>query len=113
MKYKGEWGTVYIEYWLIESVDEVCRQLECGVAIDAPRGSYFGPRLGPIWFLYVSCESREVESTLSLSECVHIDFKNYNDTFSHDQDIGAVCSGKACLIWEGFPVGNTSVSFTE
>ena len=113
MKYKGEWGTVYIEYWLIESVEEVCRQLECGVAIDAPRGSYFGPRLGPIWFLYVSCESREVESTLSLSECVHIDFKNYNDTFSHDQDIGAVCSGKACLIWEGFPVGNTSVSFTE
>ncbi|XP_045021216.1 antigen WC1.1-like [Bubalus bubalis] len=97
MKYKGEWGTVYIEYWLIESVEEVCRQLECGVAIDAPRGSYFGPRLGPIWFLYVSCESREVESTLSLSECVHIDFKNYNDTFSHDQDIGAVCSGSVRL----------------
>ncbi|NP_001268841.1 WC1 isolate CH149 precursor [Bos taurus] len=97
MKYKGEWGTVYTEYWLIESIEVVCRRLECGVAIDAPRGSYFGPRLGPIWFLYVSCESREVESTLSLSECVHIDFKNYNDTFSHDQDIGAVCSGSVRL----------------
>ena len=102
-KYKGEWGTVYTEYWLIAGVEEVCRQLECGVAIDAPRGSYFGPRLGPIWFLYDSCESREDESTLTLYECVHVHFKNYNDTFSHDQDIGAVCSGKACLVWEGIP----------
>ncbi|XDA75052.1 hypothetical protein R6Z07_005335 [Ovis aries] len=96
-KYKGEWGTVYSEYWLIAGVEEVCRQLECGVAIDAPRGSYFGPRLGPIWFLYISCESREDESTLTLYECVHVHFKNYNDTFSHDQDIGAVCSGSVRL----------------
>ncbi|XP_061274005.1 antigen WC1.1-like [Bos javanicus] len=96
-KYKGEWGTVYTEYWPIESVEVVCRRLECGVAIDAPRGSYFGPRLGPIWLLYGSCESIEAESTLSIYKCVHIDFKNYNDTFSHDQDIGAVCSGSVRL----------------
>uniref|UniRef100_A0AC11B342 Uncharacterized protein n=1 Tax=Ovis aries TaxID=9940 RepID=A0AC11B342_SHEEP len=96
-KYKGEWGTVYAEYWLLAGVEEVCRQLECGVAIDAPRGSYFGPRLGPIWFLYGSCESREDESTLTLYKCLHIHLKNYNDTFSHDQDIGAVCSGSVRL----------------
>ena len=102
-KYKGEWGTVYAEYWLLAGVEEVCRQLECGVAIDAPRGSYLGPRLGPIWFLYGSCESREDESVLTLYKCVHVHFKNYNDTFSHDQDIGAVCSGKTCLVWEGIP----------
>ncbi|XFF78165.1 hypothetical protein AB1E18_004384 [Capra hircus] len=96
-KYKGEWGTVYAEYWLLAGVEEVCRQLECGVAIDAPRGSYFGPRLGPIWFLYGSCESREDESVLTLYKCVHVHFKNYNDTFSHDQDIGAVCSGSVRL----------------
>ncbi|XP_055445182.1 antigen WC1.1-like [Bubalus kerabau] len=96
-KYKGEWGTVYAGNWLIDSVEDVCRRLECGVAIDAPRGSYFGPRLGPIWFLYGSCESIEAESTLSIYKCVHIDFKNYNDTFSHDQDIGAVCSGSVRL----------------
>ncbi|KAI4576278.1 hypothetical protein MJT46_002113 [Ovis ammon polii x Ovis aries] len=97
VKYKGEWGTVYAEYWLLAGVEEVCRQLECGVAIDAPRGSYFGPTLGPIWFLYASCERREVESTLTLHKCVHIEFKNYNDTFSHDQDVGAVCSGSVRL----------------
>nr|XP_025140752.1 uncharacterized protein LOC102402862 isoform X4 [Bubalus bubalis] len=96
-KYKGEWGTVYTETWLINGVEDVCRRLECGVAIDAPRGSYFGPRLGPIWFLYGSCESIDAESTLSIYKCVHIDFKNYNDTFSHDQDIGAVCSGSVRL----------------
>ncbi|XP_045021206.1 antigen WC1.1-like isoform X2 [Bubalus bubalis] len=96
-KYKGEWGTVYAGNWLINGVEDVCRRLECGVAIDAPRGSYFGPRLGPIWFLYGSCDSIDAESTLSIYKCVHIDFKNYNDTFSHDQDIGAVCSGSVRL----------------
>ena len=42
-------------------------------------------------------------SPLSIDGCVHLDFKNYNHTFSHDQDVGAVCSGKACLVWEGIP----------
>ena len=102
-KYKGEWGTVYSEYWFTISAEVVCRHLECGVAIGAPRGSYFGPRLGPIWFLYESCESRDVESSLKLYMCAYMDFKNYNDTYSHDQDVGAVCSGKACLVWEGIP----------
>ncbi|CAN0287964.1 unnamed protein product [Rangifer tarandus platyrhynchus] len=97
-KYKGEWGTVYAKYWFTISAEVVCRQLECGVAIGAPRGSYFGPRLGPIWFLYESCESIDIESSLKLYMCIYMDFKNYNDTYSHDQDIGAVCSGSVRLI---------------
>uniref|UniRef100_A0A8C6EF83 SRCR domain-containing protein n=1 Tax=Moschus moschiferus TaxID=68415 RepID=A0A8C6EF83_MOSMO len=97
-KYKGEWGTVYTGDWLTKTAEDVCKRLKCGVAIDAPRGSYFGPRLGPIWLLYFSCDSRKDESTLSLYKCVHLHFKNYNDTFSHDQDIGAICSGSVRLI---------------
>ena len=97
-KYKGEWGTVYAEYWLLAGVEEVCRQLECGVAIDAPRGSYFGPRLGPIWLSYTSCEG--VESTVS--DCRHSNIKDYrNDSYSHDWDAGVVCSGKSCLVCVG------------
>ncbi|KAM9684647.1 antigen WC1.1-like [Dama dama] len=109
-KYKGEWGTVYTEYWPTISAEVVCRHLECGVAIGAPRGSYFGPRVGPIWFLYDSCESGDVESSLKLNMCAYMDFKNYNDTYSHDQDVGAVCSGSVRLIGGDRPCsGNVEV----
>ena len=67
-----------------------------------PEGLILDQDLAPFGFCIFPV-SIEAESTLSLYKCVHIDFKNYSDTFSHDQDIGAVCSGKACLVWEGIP----------
>ena len=102
-KYQGEWGSAYTEYWHLISADMLCRYLECGPAVDAPRGSYFGPRLGPIWYFYYFCNITEAELSLAINKCVRSDFKNYNDTFSHDEDVGAVCSGKFCLLWEGIP----------
>ncbi|XP_060980844.1 antigen WC1.1-like [Dama dama] len=92
-KYQGEWGSAYTEYWHLMSADLLCRHLECGPAVDAPRGSYFGPRLGPIWYFYYFCNITEAELSLAINKCVRPDFKNYNDTFSHDEDVGAVCSG--------------------
>ncbi|KAB0347466.1 hypothetical protein FD754_012323, partial [Muntiacus muntjak] len=92
-KYQGEWGSAYTEYWHLLSADLLCRHLECGPAVDAPRGSYFGPRLGPIWYFYYFCNITEAELSLAINKCVQSDFKNYNDTFSHDEDVGAVCSG--------------------
>ncbi|XP_043296234.1 antigen WC1.1-like [Cervus canadensis] len=92
-KYQGEWGSAYTEYWHLISADLLCRHLECGPAVDAPRGSYFGPRLGPIWYFYYFCNITEAELSLAINKCVRPDFKNYNDTFSHDEDVGAVCSG--------------------
>ena len=101
VKHQGEWGTVYVQYWFLEDANALCRHLECGLATDAPRGSYFGPRLGIIWYFYLSCNRTEPESTLSINNCVQPDFKNYTHILSHDQDIGVVCSGKSCLVWEG------------
>ncbi|KAB0386401.1 hypothetical protein FD755_001357 [Muntiacus reevesi] len=64
VKHHGEWGTVDVQYWFLEDANMLCRHLECGVAVDAPRGSYFGPRLGAIWYFYLSCNRTEPESTL-------------------------------------------------
>ncbi|CAI9166177.1 unnamed protein product [Rangifer tarandus platyrhynchus] len=92
VKHQGAWGTVYVQYWFLEDANTLCRHLECGVAIDAPRGSYFGPRLGTIWYFCLSCNRTEPESTLSINNCVQPDFKNNTHILSHDQDIGVVCS---------------------
>ena len=90
VKHQGKWGTVYVQYWFLEDANTLCRHLECGVATDAPRGSYFGPRLGTIWYFYLSCNRTEPESTLSINNCVQPDFKNYTHILSHDQYIKVV-----------------------
>nr|XP_025140763.1 antigen WC1.1-like isoform X2 [Bubalus bubalis] len=90
VKHQGEWGTVNDLKWSLKDASVVCRQLGCGAAIGFPGGAYFGPGLGSIWLLYISCEG--VESTVS--DCRHSDIKDYrNDGYSHYWDAGVVCSG--------------------
>uniref|UniRef100_A0A4W2DZF8 SRCR domain-containing protein n=1 Tax=Bos indicus x Bos taurus TaxID=30522 RepID=A0A4W2DZF8_BOBOX len=90
VKHQGEWGTVYAHGWRLKDASVVCRQLGCGAAIGFPGGAYFGPGLGPIWLFYTSCEG--TESTVS--DCEHSNIKDYrNDSYSHDDDAGVVCSG--------------------
>ena len=105
LKHQGKWGTVNYAYWGLPGATVVCRQLECGTAVDAPKASYFGQGDGPIW-LYALCEG--TESTLT--DCRHPNITDYRTKgASHDWDAGAVCSGKACLVWEGSPAGKASV----
>ncbi|KAB0387624.1 hypothetical protein FD755_002580 [Muntiacus reevesi] len=79
VKHHGEW---------------VCRQLGCGAAVGFLGGAYFGPGLGPIWLLYISCKG--VKSTVS--DCRHSNIKDHrNDSYTHDWDAGVVCSGFAHL----------------
>ncbi|NP_001306833.2 WC1-8 protein precursor [Bos taurus] len=90
VKHQGEWGTVNDYNLIMEDASVVCRQLGCGAAIGFPGKAYFGPGLGPIWLLYTSCEG--TESTVS--DCEHSNIKDYrNDSYSHDDDAGVVCSG--------------------
>uniref|UniRef100_A0A8D1AEE3 CD163 molecule-like 1 n=1 Tax=Sus scrofa TaxID=9823 RepID=A0A8D1AEE3_PIG len=94
LKHQGKWGTVNQAYWGLPGATVVCRQLECGTAVDAPVASYFGRGDGPIW-LYAFCEG--TESTLT--DCRHPNITDYRTKgFSHDWDAGAVCSGFVRLV---------------
>ena len=101
VKHQGEWGTVNDHNWRLEEAQVVCRQLGCGAATDALRGAHFGPGIGPIWFCYTYCHG--LESVLTA--CTYPVPKDYHpEGLSHDQDAGAVCSSKSCLVCEGIPI---------
>uniref|UniRef100_A0AC11AK60 Uncharacterized protein n=1 Tax=Ovis aries TaxID=9940 RepID=A0AC11AK60_SHEEP len=90
VKHQGEWGTVNDYDWGLEQAAVVCRQLRCGAAVEAPRGAYFGPAAGPIWFYYILCRGTES----ALTECQYSSIRDFSDDgFIHDWDAGAVCSG--------------------
>ena len=98
VKHQGEWGTVNDHNWSLKDASVSVQTAGCGAAIGFPGGAYFGTGIGPIWLLYTSCEG--VESTVS--DCKHPNIKDRrNDSYTHDWDAGVVCSGKACLVWEG------------
>ncbi|CAJ1059209.1 deleted in malignant brain tumors 1 protein-like [Xyrichtys novacula] len=83
----GTWGTVCDDGWDFRDANVVCRQLNCGKALNIPRGSIFGNGSGPIWMDDVSCSGDE----RSLSECQHNGFGIHN--CGHSEDASVICSG--------------------
>ncbi|XP_055518011.1 scavenger receptor cysteine-rich type 1 protein M130-like [Leucoraja erinacea] len=86
--YKGNWGTVYDGGWDLQDAAVVCRELRCGAAVKAPRGSHFGPGSGPVVTLYVDCSGNEA----ALRECGSGPWGDYG--FPHSNDAGVICEGK-------------------
>ena len=108
VKYQGEWGTMNDHSWSLEEAAMVCRQLECGAAINDSRRTHFGPGIGPIWFHYTYCNGQESVITA----CTYPVLKDYRpEGLSHDGDAGILCSGKSCLSGKGSTLRNASVSF--
>ncbi|XP_068827623.1 antigen WC1.1-like [Capricornis sumatraensis] len=98
VKYQGEWGTVNDHNWSLEAAAVVCRQLECGAAINASREAHFGPGIGPIWFQYIYCNGTESV----LTECSYPPIKDHHaESLSHDGDAGAVCSDLEVRLKDG------------
>uniref|UniRef100_A0A3P8QYX1 SRCR domain-containing protein n=1 Tax=Astatotilapia calliptera TaxID=8154 RepID=A0A3P8QYX1_ASTCA len=95
------WGTVSDYNWDLNDAEVVCRQLNCGTALQAPRTAYFGAGTGQVWLSGVSCSGNES----SLTECQHSgwgnSYYNYYYYYRHYYDAGVICSGPIRLTGSG------------
>uniref|UniRef100_A0A669BF18 SRCR domain-containing protein n=1 Tax=Oreochromis niloticus TaxID=8128 RepID=A0A669BF18_ORENI len=91
------WGTVSDSNWNLNDAEVVCRQLNCGSALEATQSSKFGAGTGQVWLTGVTCSGNES----SLSECQHTGWGNYYNYYNnyyynyygHFYDVGVICSG--------------------
>ncbi|KAF3702785.1 40S ribosomal protein S12 [Channa argus] len=83
----GQWGTVCDDEWDIRDAQVVCRVLDCGTALTAKSGGFFGQGHGDIWMDDVNCVGNET----SLEHCQHPSFGENN--CGHGEDAGVICSG--------------------
>ncbi|KAH0626628.1 hypothetical protein JD844_001716 [Phrynosoma platyrhinos] len=86
--HQGEWGTVCDDDWDMRDAAVVCRELDCGEALSAPHGAWFGEGAGPIWLNELRCAGTEWH----LHSCRHLGFRKHVCT--HEEDASAICSGK-------------------
>ena len=84
--HNGTWGTVCDDYWDLNDVKVVCRQVGFGRAIKAYISAAFGSGDGPIWMDDINCTGRE----RSLTECPHNGWGIEN--CDHSEDAGVLCS---------------------
>uniref|UniRef100_G3SPF7 Scavenger receptor cysteine-rich domain-containing protein DMBT1 n=1 Tax=Loxodonta africana TaxID=9785 RepID=G3SPF7_LOXAF len=82
---QGTWGTVCDDLWDLAEATVVCRQLQCGQAMEAPMGAYFGAGSGQILLDDLQCEGSESH----LGQCVHRGQAGLN--CGHLEDAGVVC----------------------
>uniref|UniRef100_A0AAX7W4V4 Soluble scavenger receptor cysteine-rich domain-containing protein SSC5D n=1 Tax=Astatotilapia calliptera TaxID=8154 RepID=A0AAX7W4V4_ASTCA len=89
--HNNRWGTVCDDGWDLNDAEMVCRQLDCGPALNATRSAHFGEGTGQIWLADVSCSGSES----SLTDCRHRGFGLHD--CRHGEDAGVICSGKIYL----------------
>ncbi|XP_076860596.1 antigen WC1.1-like [Brachyhypopomus gauderio] len=87
--HRGQWGTVCDDDWNMKNAAVVCRDLDCGEAVDVLGGSHFGPGSGPIWLNGRFCTGSES----TWEKCGAPKFWKSREC-SHDNNAGMICSGK-------------------
>ncbi|NXW33009.1 C163A protein, partial [Phaetusa simplex] len=101
VKHEEEWGTVCDGDWTIEDAEVVCKQLQCGSAVQALNRAPFGEGTGPTWLYRVDCRGDES----ALWNCSHTGWGAF--TCPHYFDTGVMCSGFSGLHLTG---GDTACS---
>ncbi|XP_062373429.1 deleted in malignant brain tumors 1 protein-like [Sardina pilchardus] len=91
----GEWGTVCDERWDMADAAVVCRELGCGVAVEALRGAHFGEGSGRRWMYGVECEGSESR----LKNCDYWVWRDWSTAVCpHSRDAGVTCSDTVRLV---------------
>ena len=86
--HSGSWGTVCGDGWDLNAAQVVCREVNCGSAVQAHQSAVFGQGTGHIWLDDVSCSGNESY----LYHCSHRGLGTHN--CGHHQDAGVTCSGE-------------------
>ncbi|CAK6980317.1 deleted in malignant brain tumors 1 protein isoform X1, partial [Scomber scombrus] len=84
--HNNTWGTVCDDSWDLQDAEVVCKELNCGKPVSAPKTVLFGEGTGQIWLDDVSCSGSEK----SLTECQHRGLGTHN--CGHNKDAGVICS---------------------
>uniref|UniRef100_A0A8C1XP65 SRCR domain-containing protein n=1 Tax=Cyprinus carpio TaxID=7962 RepID=A0A8C1XP65_CYPCA len=90
--YRGQWGTVCHNHWDKTDVEVVCRELDCGEALNAVSNANFGQGSGPIWMDQMACSGSES----TLKDCRSLGWGVHN--CGHHEDAVVICSGEILLI---------------
>uniref|UniRef100_A0AAZ1XKI1 SRCR domain-containing protein n=1 Tax=Oreochromis aureus TaxID=47969 RepID=A0AAZ1XKI1_OREAU len=93
--HNNSWGTVCDDSWDLNDAEVVCRQLNCGSALEVPPSAHFGAGTGQIWLDNVTCSGNES----SLAECQHSGFGS--NRCEHGQDAAVICSDLIRLAGSG------------
>ncbi|XP_073416269.1 scavenger receptor cysteine-rich domain-containing protein DMBT1-like isoform X14 [Dendrobates tinctorius] len=84
--YENAWGIVCDDGWDINDAHVVCRQLNCGKAVEALQNAYFGQGTGKMLLANVTCAGNEQY----LWQCSHSEWGKH-DCRAHE-DAGVICS---------------------
>ncbi|XP_008936451.1 PREDICTED: scavenger receptor cysteine-rich type 1 protein M130-like, partial [Merops nubicus] len=87
VKHNETWGTVCDGDWSIEDAEVVCKQMQCGSAVQALNRAPFGEGSGPTWLYRVDCRGDE----RALWSCPHAGWGAF--TCPHYFDTGVTCAG--------------------